>query len=108
VLGFAIPFYLAHPRLMRLERSQMLEVEGASKMVAKLREEIERHGLETLSRSASVCLPLATRPQLVEDQDSGLASCEPGVVAAVSKPLVERRCVTTSWLGSGLALWSAL
>src|SRR5436190_3013263 len=28
--GFAIPFYLAHPRLMRLERSQMLEVEGAS------------------------------------------------------------------------------
>ena len=25
VLGFAIPFYLAHPRLMRLERSQMLE-----------------------------------------------------------------------------------
>jgi Putative zinc-binding metallo-peptidase len=29
VLGFAIPFYLAHPRLMRLERSQMLEVEGA-------------------------------------------------------------------------------
>ena len=29
VLGFAMPFYLAHPRLMRLERSQMLEVEGA-------------------------------------------------------------------------------
>ena len=29
VLGFAIPFYLAHPRLMRLERNQMLEVEGA-------------------------------------------------------------------------------
>src|SRR6185437_14689125 len=29
VLGFAIPFYLAHPRLMHLERSQMLEVEGA-------------------------------------------------------------------------------
>jgi hypothetical protein len=29
VLGFAIPFYLAHRRLMRLERSQMLEVEGA-------------------------------------------------------------------------------
>lgn len=28
-VGFAIPFYLAHPRLMRLERSQMLEVEGA-------------------------------------------------------------------------------
>ncbi|MDF1797970.1 MAG: putative zinc-binding metallopeptidase [Planctomycetota bacterium] len=28
--GFAIPFYLAHPRLKRLERSQMLEVEGGS------------------------------------------------------------------------------
>jgi hypothetical protein len=27
--GFAIPFYLAHPRLMKLERAQMLEVEGA-------------------------------------------------------------------------------
>jgi hypothetical protein len=30
VLGFAVAFYLAHPRLMRLERNQMLEVEGAS------------------------------------------------------------------------------
>lgn len=28
--GIAIPFYLAHPRLTRLERSQMLEVEGGS------------------------------------------------------------------------------
>ncbi|QDV08133.1 hypothetical protein Poly30_36690 [Planctomycetes bacterium Poly30] len=28
--GFAIPFYLAHPRLIRLERSQMLEVEGGT------------------------------------------------------------------------------
>jgi hypothetical protein len=28
--GFAIPFYLGHPRLMKLERIQMLEVEGAS------------------------------------------------------------------------------
>ncbi len=28
--GFAIPFYLAHPRLVKLERTQMLEVEGAS------------------------------------------------------------------------------
>ncbi|MEZ6097593.1 MAG: putative zinc-binding metallopeptidase [Pirellulaceae bacterium] len=26
--GIAIPFYLAHPRLARLERSQMLEIEG--------------------------------------------------------------------------------
>jgi hypothetical protein len=30
VPGVAIPFYLAHPRLMRLERSQMLEVEGGT------------------------------------------------------------------------------
>ena len=30
VPGFAIPFYLAHPRLMRLERSQMLDVEGGT------------------------------------------------------------------------------
>ncbi|MGH7962923.1 MAG: putative zinc-binding metallopeptidase, partial [Candidatus Binatia bacterium] len=29
--GIAIPFYLAHPRLMRLERSQMREVEGGSR-----------------------------------------------------------------------------
>jgi len=29
VLGFAVPFYLAHKRLMRLERSQMFECEGA-------------------------------------------------------------------------------
>ena len=29
VLGFAVPFYLAHRRLMQLERSQMMEVEGA-------------------------------------------------------------------------------
>ena len=30
VPGIAIPFYLAHPRLMRLESSQMLEVEGGT------------------------------------------------------------------------------
>jgi hypothetical protein len=28
--GFAIPFYLAHPRLVRLEHSQMLEAEGST------------------------------------------------------------------------------
>lgn len=28
--GIAIPFYLAHPRLMKLENSQMLEVEGGT------------------------------------------------------------------------------
>jgi len=30
VPGIAIPFYLAHPRLMRLERAQLLEVEGGT------------------------------------------------------------------------------
>jgi hypothetical protein len=30
VPGFAIPFYLAHPRLMKLERKQMFEVEGGT------------------------------------------------------------------------------
>jgi len=30
VPGVAMPFYLAHPRLRRLERSQMLEVEGGT------------------------------------------------------------------------------
>ncbi|MCR9117827.1 MAG: putative zinc-binding metallopeptidase, partial [bacterium] len=30
VPGIAIPFYLAHPRLTRLERNQMMEVEGGS------------------------------------------------------------------------------
>ena len=31
VPGLAVPFYLAHPRLIRLERSLMLEVEGGSR-----------------------------------------------------------------------------
>ncbi|HUF28263.1 MAG TPA: putative zinc-binding metallopeptidase [Gemmatimonadaceae bacterium] len=31
VPGFAVPFYLAHPRLVRLERSQIIEVEGGSR-----------------------------------------------------------------------------
>jgi hypothetical protein len=30
ISGFAIPFYLAHPRLSKLERVQMLEVEGGA------------------------------------------------------------------------------
>ena len=30
VSGIAIPFYLAHPRLMKLERRQMLELEGGT------------------------------------------------------------------------------
>ncbi|MEA2625434.1 MAG: hypothetical protein QOD06_1479 [Candidatus Binatota bacterium] len=31
VPGIALPFYLAHPRLMRLERAKMLEVEGGTR-----------------------------------------------------------------------------
>lgn len=31
VAGFAIPFYLVHPRLRRLERDEFLDVEGASR-----------------------------------------------------------------------------
>ncbi len=30
IAGVAIPFYLAHPRLIRLERSQMIDVEGGT------------------------------------------------------------------------------
>lgn len=30
VPGIALPFYLAHPRLMKLERKQMLDVEGGT------------------------------------------------------------------------------
>ena len=41
VPGIAIPFYLAHPRLARLEREQMLEVEGgASWCMRILRHEV--------------------------------------------------------------------
>jgi hypothetical protein len=32
VTGIAVPFYLAHPRLMKLERKHMLEVEGGTKL----------------------------------------------------------------------------
>ena len=32
VSGFAVPFYLAHPRLIKLERELMLEAEGASEL----------------------------------------------------------------------------
>ena len=34
VPGIAIPFYLAHPRLLRLERSQMFDVEGGDRVEA--------------------------------------------------------------------------
>lgn len=31
ISGFAVPFYLAHPRLIRLEKRQMLEIEGGTR-----------------------------------------------------------------------------
>lgn len=34
VTGIALPFYLAHPRLMRLEQAEMLEVEGGTRREA--------------------------------------------------------------------------
>jgi hypothetical protein len=48
VPGVAVPFYLAHPRLMRLERSQMLEVEGGTREDAMryLRHEVG-HAIQT-------------------------------------------------------------
>jgi len=54
--GFAIPFYLAHPRLMRLERAQMGTVEGGtvSECMAIMRHEAG-HAIQTAYR-------LHTRP----------------------------------------------
>jgi hypothetical protein len=49
--GIAIPFYLAHPRLMRLERRQMMEVEGGTRgsMMKILRHEAG-HAIDTAFR----------------------------------------------------------
>jgi hypothetical protein len=49
--GIAIPFYLAHPRLMKLERKQMLEVEGGTRqeMMKILRHECG-HALDNAFR----------------------------------------------------------
>lgn len=51
VPGVAIPFYLAHPRLMKLERKQMLEVEGGTQdwCMRILRHEVG-HTLDTAYR----------------------------------------------------------
>ena len=51
VPGIAIPFYLAHPRLTRLEASQMFEVEGGNKTwcMQLLRHEVG-HAIETAYR----------------------------------------------------------
>ena len=49
--GFAVPFYLAHPRLMRLERAQMGTVEGGtvSECMAIMRHETG-HAIQTAYR----------------------------------------------------------
>jgi hypothetical protein len=56
-LGFAVPFYLAHPRLMRLERSQMLECEGAGE--AECRRILRHEAGHTLDEAFA----LHTRPR---------------------------------------------
>ena len=49
--GIAIPFYLAHPRLIRLERKQMLEAEGASeKECIKILRHEAGHAIDTAYR----------------------------------------------------------
>jgi hypothetical protein len=55
--GVAVPFYLAHPRLMRLERSQMLEVEGGT------REECLRLLRHEVGHTVQVAYGLHRRPR---------------------------------------------
>jgi hypothetical protein len=51
VPGFAIPFFLAHPRLKRLERSQMLECEGGNRgWCQKLLRHETGHAIDTAYR----------------------------------------------------------
>jgi hypothetical protein len=49
--GVAIPFYLAHPRLMRLERKQLLEVEGGTQQwCMKILRHEAGHAIDTAYR----------------------------------------------------------
>jgi hypothetical protein len=49
--GFAIPFYLAHPRLVRLEHAQMLEAEGSThEQCMKLLRHEAGHALDNAHR----------------------------------------------------------
>lgn len=51
VPGIAMPFYLAHPRLMRLERRRMLEVEGGTReWCLKILRHEAGHALDTAYR----------------------------------------------------------
>jgi len=46
--GIAVPFYLAHPRLMKLEKQQMLEVEGGNRAwCLKILRHEAGHAIET-------------------------------------------------------------
>jgi Putative zinc-binding metallo-peptidase len=75
VPGVALPFYLAHPKLTRLERSKMLEAEGATgeSCMRLLRHELghaiqhafklqRRHEWQRLFGKASTPYPEAYRP----------------------------------------------
>lgn len=51
--GIAVPFYLAHPRLMRLERKQLLEVEGGTReWCMKILRHEAGHAVDTAYRLA--------------------------------------------------------
>ena len=82
VPGIAIPFYLAHPRLSRLEQSQMLEVEGGTPewCLRILRHEVG-HAIENAYRlrsaaagselfglSLTEALPRALHPQALQQE----------------------------------------
>ena len=77
VLGFAIPFYLAHPRLMRLERSQMLEVEGAGEAECR---RILRHepGTPSTTRMRSAGAELSRSVRRSRSTISGLLQASAG------------------------------
>ncbi len=81
--GIAVPFYLAHPRLMRLERRMMRQVEGgnANWMMRILRHEVG-HAIDTAYR-------LAASRAMARDIRSRLAALSgnlpaPGRAAGVS------------------------
>ncbi len=80
VPGVAIPFYLAHPRLMRLERAHMFEVEGGSReeCLKILRHEMRARAPARLSAPSAPLVAEVLRPFLeavseVLPAESGLA-----------------------------------
>jgi hypothetical protein len=95
VPGFAVPFYLAHPRLMSLERRLMLEVEGGTlrSCLRLMRHETghaidnayglrKRRGRQRLFGSSDVPYPTSYAPKpfsrrFVRHLDSGYAQAHP-------------------------------